>query len=404
MKICYLCADRGISLTKHNGASAHFRSLVRAFAALGHDLMVITASQEGGQELEVPVVAIPAPETLDWLFADTEPTRDRKERALKRERKRVVHALGHIWNNVMAEQVLQEVVPRFRPDVLFEVYSPFGAAGGIMAKRLGVRHVLNVHASLAWEGAAYRRQALQDAAELLEYAAFESASLIVTVSHELRHQLLTAGVRASKIEVIPNGVDVDLFAPEGPTYRNGLDSKVVVGFVGSLKAWHGVDVLAEAFKILASDPRLHLLVVGDGPMAGLLRDLEYELPGQVTVVGAVHPAEVPSFIRAMDVAVAPYPPQERFYFSPLKVLEYMATGRAVVASRIGQLAELIRDANTGLLVPPGDAAALAGAVRRLATDESLRRRLGAQAAVEARHAHTWAQRASEIVDLVQNVH
>ena len=122
------------------------------------------------------------------------------------------------------------------------------------------------------------------------------------------------------------------------------------------------------------------------------------------MVGAVHPAEVPSFIRAMDVAVAPYPPQERFYFSPLKLLEYMATGRAVVASRIGQLAELIRDANTGLLVPPGDAAALAGAVRRLATDESLRRRLGAQAAVEARHAHTWAQRASEIVDLVQNVH
>ena len=106
------------------------------------------------------------------------------------------------------------------------------------------------------------------------------------VSSELRDALIQAGVPASKIAAVPNGVDADLFTPVGEAYRNGFEGKCVVGFVGSLKAWHGLDLLAEAFRRLAADPRYHLLVVGQGPQAKLIESLREELPGRVTQVGA----------------------------------------------------------------------------------------------------------------------
>lgn len=384
MRICYLCGDLGIPLGGRKGASAHVRGLVQAFAALGHDVVLVSPCVDDDLAIGATVVPVPVPKIVDAIPSNGHP--------------RLVRALRHLWNNVAVEQAVEGVLQDYRPHLLYERYGPFGVAGGIVARRMGIPHVLEVNAPLAWEGAQYRQQALQEAAKALEETAFSLASLIVTVSRELRDELVAAGVEESKIVVVPNGADVDMFGPEGPAYRPGLEGKVVIGFVGSLKAWHGIDILVEAFRILAGDPRFHLLVVGDGPMAKTLHSLREELPGRVTVAGAVSHAEVPGFIRGMDVAVAPYPQLAPFYFSPLKVLEYMATGRAVVASRIGQLADLIRDGETGLMVSPGDADALAVAVRRLADDDALRHTIGAAAAAEVRSAHTWGHRASQILE------
>lgn len=388
MRVCYVSADRGIVLSKHNGATAHLRSLVAAMGALADDLVVVTP--EANRGLDADVVAIPTPDVLAELTAATEDDRDRK---------RVRDALGQVWNNVALEQTLGRVIADFRPDLVFEIYSPYTAAGVVAARRHGIPHVLNVHAPLAWEGQIYRRQALQEAAEELERFVFASAPVIVTQTTELRDQLLADGVEEDKVAVVPNGVDVDVFAPGGPSRAPDFAGKVVVGFVSSLKAWHGVELLVDAFREAASDPRLHLLVVGDGPMRRPLRKLADELPGRVTLTGAVPLEDVPAYVRAMDIALAPYPTLERFYFSPLKVLESMAAGRAVIASAIGQLNELIDDGRTGLLVAPGDAHALAVAVRELADDPGRRERLGRAAAEEARSEHTWERRAREILDL-----
>lgn len=400
MRICYLSADRGIRLHKHNGATAHLRSIVRAFSAIGADVSLVTASETGGEDLEdlgIPIVRIPTPHVSESLLSDHAANGNGNKEG--RRRKRVAHALAHIWNNVMAERTLEDVLSRDPPDLLFEVYSPFGVAGGIVARRLGVRHILNAHAPLAREGAEYRQQALQRAAVLLEHTALDAAQLVVTNSKELRDELGAAGIAASKMEVVPNGVDTELFAPEGETYRDGLDGKFVVGFVASLRPWHGIGMLLDAFRELAADPRFHLLVVGDGPGKRELRKLGRELPGRLTHVGEVPVTEVPRYVRAMHVGVAPYPPIPGFYFSPLKVLEYMAAGVPVVGSRIGQMSELVRESEHGLLVPPGDAAALADAIRALAADGERRRRMGAAAAQETRRAHAWTQRAERIVEL-----
>ena len=397
MRILYLCADRGIRFDKHNGATAHFRSLVRAFRALGHELLVLTPSVEAEAAVDAEVVRIPAPAILEDLLREADEKAPRDQREAQRARTRVVHALGHLWNNVVVENLLVTQIQRFRPDFVFEVYSPFGVAGPLTCNRLRVPHVLNVHAPLAWEGATFRAQALQEAAGMLESTALHHAHRIVANSHEMRNELIQAGIESHKIDVVMNGVDLALFSPDGPVHRSAPEGAVVVGFSGSLKPWHGVDVLCAAFRSAAEDPRLHLVVVGDGPLRTEVHRLSDELPGRVTFTGALPLEEVPAWMRGMDVAVAPYPRLERFYFSPLKILDAMACGIANLASNIGQIPELLTHGETALLVPPGDVDALVAALRNLAADAGLRERLGRGGLTQARMRHAWTSRAQEIV-------
>ena len=399
MRILYLCADRGITLEKHNGATAHFRSLVRAFRRLGHELLVLTPSSADNAPLGVPVVRIPTPAIVADLLRELDSPVPRERREAQRAALRTVHALAHVWNNVAVEQTLVDQIERFRPDFVFELHSPFGVAGPLTCNRLGIRHVLNVHAPLAWEGATFRAQSLQEASEALERSALQHAQRIVANSREMRDQLVESGVDPSRIDVVINGVDLDLFSAEGDVQRPAPAGHVVVGFSGSLKGWHGVDVLCDAFRRASVDRRLHLVIVGDGPLRKEVSRFAGELPGRVTLTGALPLEQVPAWVRGMDIAVAPYPQLERFYFSPLKILDAMACGVANVASRIGQIPELIADGETGLLVPPGDAAALAAALLRLADDPALRRRLGQAALREARAKHAWSARAEEIVHI-----
>jgi glycosyltransferase involved in cell wall biosynthesis len=402
MRILYLCADRGISLEKHNGATAHFRNLVRAFTKLGHELLVLTPSSADERILGARVARIPTPLQLVDLLEEAGQTVARDHRETQQRKKRLVHALGHIWNNVVVEQAIVEQVERFRPDFVFELYSPYGVAGALTCNRLGVRHALNVHAPLAWEGATFRAQALQDAADLLEESAFRHAQRIIANSRQMRELLVNAGADPGKIEVVINGVDLDLFSPVGEKRRVGATDTVVIGFSGSLKGWHGVDVLCQAFRRVSVDPRVHLLVVGDGPLRKEVQRLSDELPGRVTFTGAMPQEQAAAWVRGMDVAVAPYPLLEPFYFSPMKILDAMACGVANVASRIGQAPELLREEETGLLVPPGDPDALASALRRLTDDPLLRERLGKAALSEAREKHAWTSRAAEIVEIAMN--
>ena len=384
MRICYLCADAGIPVNGHKGASAHLRGLVGAFRESGHEVLVVSPTIEESLPTGVAGRRIPSPQIVESLHHGKNP--------------RAVRALRHIWNNVAVEQSLNQVIIDFQPNLIYERYSPFGAAGGIVAQAHAIPHMLEVNAPLAWEGKEYRQQALQEAAEVLEEVAFASASSILAVSEELRQELIVLGVSADKVRTIPNGVDTETFDPKGPAAYPLDKDKFVLGFVGSLRPWHGIETLVDAYRQLANDPKFHMLIVGDGPLASTLNALVVELPGRVTLTGAVPQSEVPSFLRAMDVAVAPYPPLDHFYFSPLKVLEYMSTGLPVVASSIGQINDLIQDGETGLLVPPGDSDYLVEAIRRLASDTDLKQRLGSNAAQAIRQEHTWQHRVGQILN------
>jgi glycosyltransferase involved in cell wall biosynthesis len=238
-------------------------------------------------------------------------------------------------------------------------------------------------------------------AEEVARRVFRAATVLLAVSAEVASYLGGYLQARGRIHVVPNGVNPERFSPAFRRLR-GRGEKFMVGFVGSLKPWHGLPTLVEAFSHLHRRyPDTHLLIVGDGPERTRLLDelTRHGLCGAATLCGAVSPAEVPRLLAGMDAAVAPYLQHTPFYFSPLKVYEYMAAGVPVVASRVGQLAELIEHGVTGLLCPPGDALALAAALEELKEAPGLGQRLGGEARATVLRGHTWEAVAERIFRL-----
>jgi glycosyltransferase involved in cell wall biosynthesis len=164
---------------------------------------------------------------------------------------------------------------------------------------------------------------------------------------------------------------------------------------GSLRPWHGVDVLAESWRLLGSDAP-PLLVIGEGPGRAAL-----EAVGAQTA-GAVPHDEVPGLLATASIGLAPYAPDAPGYFSPLKLFEYLASGLAVVAGAIEGVSEVVGEEHA-VLVPPGDPAALAEAVRDLAADAPRRARLGSAGRRLVAAEHTWDRRAGRILELVHEL-
>ena len=263
-----------------------------------------------------------------------------------------------------------------------------------------------MNAPLVLEQRRYRQLVLTAEAEAIEREVLSDARSIAAVSTALRNYAIDNGADPAHVFVLPNGVDTERFHPSGPVASPMPEVDApVIGFVGSLKPWHGLDTLLDALRTLRDrDVPAHLLIVGDGPLRAWIEGYVSGagLTDRVTLTGWVGHDAVPSLVRSVDIAVAPYPPLDDFYFSPLKLYEYLAAGRAVVASAIGQVEQAIDDGRTGLLVPAGDPSGLANALERLCRDEPLRRSLG-QAAFAADQGFTWDANARRVIEIAQTL-
>lgn len=234
---------------------------------------------------------------------------------------------------------------------------------------------------------------------------YHLADQIVTVSAQTKENLVQNwGVAAAKINVIPNGVDVPLFQQPVDTAalraELGLGRAPVLMFVGGFQMWHGLDKLLEALvEIVRTLPETRLLLVGDGPARPFVEQTirRLNLEQSVTITGFVPHAKIPQLLAVADVVTVPYPqlPQE-MWFSPLKLYEYMAAGKAIVASAAGQIKNVIRHEENGLLVTPGDVAELAQACRHLVQNPAERQRLGQQAQREAETEHAWSRQVERL--------
>jgi glycosyltransferase involved in cell wall biosynthesis len=313
-----------------------------------------------------------------------------------------------ILHNLTFRRSVVHAVQHTNPDFIYERYSLWAIAGLLVAKRRSIPLVLEVNAPLAYEEQRYRAGLTwAPLARWVERMCWRAANLIIAVSGALRDRLVTARVTSERIHVLPNAVDTDLFRADvdGRAVRDRfqLANRFVVGFVGSFKAWHGIDLLLEAFQDLhRSDPLTHLLLVGDGPLREALEAQvrNMGLEDSVTFAGGVPHREIPQYLATMDAAIAPYPALEEFYYSPLKLFEYMAAGRAVVSSRIGQVAEVITDGVTGLLFEPGDRVGLVECIERLRKNSELQAELGRNATAACSQ-NTWKQHAVRVVEWVE---
>lgn len=407
MKILYLCPDAGIPVLGRKGASIHVRELVAAFTRAGHQVLVAAQTLNKSpweKPAEIPGTVLQVRPTSSTQAA---------AQAFKElgDRLGVEGSLAGEIRRILYNQELEaELIRRFDsdpPDFVYERASLHGTAGVGVARALGVPLVVELNAPLAVEQNAYRGNGLGDLGARAERWTLSQADAVLAVSAPLREHVLSLGVDPARVHVCPNGVDPARFQPGAPDAglreRLGLGPGPVLGFVGGLRPWHGVEALPELLeRLCGGHPGVQLVIAGDGQLRG---ELEQELrrrglAARAVFLGAIQHDEVGAVLRMIDIALAPYPRLDHpFYFSPLKLFEYMASGRAVVAADCGQISELIRSGETGVLYPPGDLDALAAACDGLLRQPKRRLALGEAAARFIRNHYTWDHNARRAVAL-----
>jgi glycosyltransferase involved in cell wall biosynthesis len=307
-----------------------------------------------------------------------------------------------------------DVLRHRKPGFIYQRHSLNNFVGVRVARQYGVPLVVEYNGSEIWVSRHWSARALAygDLSRRIEDLNFAAADLIVVVSDAIQQELAARGVSADKVLVNPNGVDVDAYSPaidgSGVRARHGLGSTLVFGFIGTFGVWHGADVLAEAYnRLIERRPDLRdatrLLFIGDGPRMARVRAIVDGGPAPANVVfaGLVPQADGPAHLAACDVLVSPHVPNSDgtpFFGSPTKLFEYMAMGRAIVASDLDQVGQVLAHGDTAWLVTPGDPGSLHLGMERVADDADLRRRLGdrARSAVVARH--SWRRHTRRIID------
>lgn len=358
MRIAYVSVDHGIALRGGKGASVHVRSITTALVQRGHNVVLVCAKLGAGN----------APPPVGRIFD-----------------------IGCDQGSYQSQ--LQDIFARECVEVVLERYSLQSGPASAVCLRLGLPLVLEVNAPIVHEAVRHRGLLEVDTALAREQEVFKSAHAIATVSEALVSYARTVAPTTPAV-CIRNGVDVDAFARARPGLRSHDPADLVIGFIGSMKAWHGVDDLLSAFALLAADhPDIRLVLAGNGPEEAAIRDqvARLDLAGRVCFLGVVPHDRIPRVVAGFDIGVAPYRPSTDFYFCPLKVLEYIGAGIPTVFPTIGDLSLIVGDAGVGY--HPGSVEALTEAIGLLVDNAGLRADL-ATAARSRRHEYSW-QRTAE---------
>lgn len=347
----------------------HIAAMVDAFRTLGHEVRVV------GPAAAADARAGRAAQVKAWLPV-------------------AAFEAATLAYNVPERRELRRLVADWRPDLLYKRHARYDVGALLAARAAGVPSILEVN--VVYSARPYRDfepQALQPIATRVERAAFRAATHVIAVSSPLSAQVEALSGRSAM--VVPNGADADLFDParvaprEGPwTPGRGL----LLGWTGGLRDWHGLELLLEAAR--QTDARV--LLVGDGPARPAVEARAHALgiADRLFITGTIGRVDMPAYIAAMDVGVVA--DERTGVASPMKLLEYMAMGRAIVAPDLPNIRDIVTPGEDGLLFTPGDATALAGALACLA-DTDLRRRLGAAARHGLLAHRTWPSIASRVL-------
>jgi starch synthase len=376
VRILYVASDQ--TVPGATGGSVHVLEVARGLAARGHDVhAVVWADGQRARAEDGGVV---------WH--------------------RVGWAPSHRFFRFRARPAVEAIVDEFRPEAVMERYYNFGGEGVRSAARRGIPSLLEVNSPVVDHPGSLK--AALDAALVIhplrryrESLCRQAAALVAPIP-----EIVPPFARA-KTETVTWGANVEAFSPERrrEEVRRALglpEGVVAVLFTGSFRPWHGVHVLEEAARRLRDRRDLYFVLVG-GPRAA-------EGKGYAgRRLGTVPYAEMPPILAAADVGVAPYDPARQrqlalgFYWSPLKIFEYMASGLPTVTIPRSPLTEIVRDGQEGLHAREGDPDALAAAIVRLADDPALRRRMGASARARVVERYSWARHCEQLEAVLRRI-
>lgn len=311
-----------------------------------------------------------------------------------------IYELLEIGYNIPGTLRLYRAIRTHRPEFIYERYSLYNASGALASRLTGVPLILEVNAPLAYEKARYDTVYFPKLAQKLETAIVNSAFKTVAVTEVLRSMLVAKGGEADRIVVMHNGINPDEYpvAHSTPT----ADAPVVLGFVGWFRNWHGLsEMLIALDEQKAFERNVHLMLVGDGPLRPRLEALiaERNLTNHVTITGALSREELLATLPKLDIALQP---AATSYASPMKLFEYMAAGKAIVAPAQPNIQEVLTDGKNGLLFTPDDWKHMITRVMELVGTPETIRTLGEAARESIRTENrTWTGNAKRVQALLQ---
>ncbi|HZS41701.1 MAG TPA: glycosyltransferase family 4 protein [Polyangia bacterium] len=377
--------------------AVHIRGIVNGLRALGHRVDVVsppgvdverTATANGQKVKSVSPLPTKVKPISPWSL-------------LSKNAPEVLFEGIEVAYNAFAWPALEAHLLRRHYGMLYERYALFSLAGVLTAERHRLPFILEVNDSAVVDR--IRPLKLQAAARRVERFVWNRADAIVTITSYFRDLILEAGVAPERVHVIPNAVDDSAFGalPDPGALRRklGLDGKVTVGYVGAINFWRRLDLLMQAFAPLAArHPTAHMVLIGDGPDRAGVGELARTLglDGRVTFTGKVPHAEIPAHLAALDIAVIPH---SNTYGSPMKLFEYMAAGKLVVAPWLPPIVSVIGEDDGGVLFPPLDRDGLERALDGLLADGARRARLGARAREKVLSDYVWRRHAQTILDI-----
>jgi glycosyltransferase involved in cell wall biosynthesis len=368
-----------------DGQFVHLEEMIHALSGLGHEIEIVGPRRVEDERFGADAGFVTG--MKKWLPGAAYETLE----------------LGYALNDYRR---LASAVRAFRPDFIYERYNLYFPSGAWARRRFRVPLLLEVNAPLYEERRRYGGIALPRLAQWSERQAWRGADLVLPVTEVLAGHVAAAGVPRERIHVIPNGINERSFAglPDRETAKRrlGLTGRFVLGFVGFMRDWHGLERVLHFIRD-QTRPDLHALFVGDGPDRARLERIAAEigLSARLTITGVVDRDTVPATIAAFDIALQPAVVE---YASPLKLFEYLYVGLPIVAPNMPNIREVLNDGDNGLLFDPAAESSFHAALTRLLADEDLRRRLAARAAETVRLRDlTWAGNARRVTRLAETL-
>ena len=367
-----------------DGQAVHIEELIASLRALGHEVRVVAPASSNGGDLGSEV---------GWV---------QRLRALL---PKAIYELLELAYSLVAYRRLVRAWEEFKPDVIYERYNLYLLSGLMLKRKTGLPLLLEVNAPLASERGKFGGLGLPFLARWAEGVVWRGADFALPVTRVLAAEVAARGVPEERIFVIPNGINEthfsDVPAPDAAKRALGWDDALVLGFTGFIREWHGVDRVLRWMATEAAPANARLLIVGDGPAR---QDLErlgkaLGLGERVRFTGVIPRERVPEHVAAFDVALQPAVVP---YASPLKLFEYLALAKAIVAPRQPNIEEVLTDGENASLFDAGDPTGLETALTRLSTDRGLREHIASGAGTTiARLGLTWSRNAQRVTALAR---
>lgn len=387
MNILYTHRTRG-----RGAEGVHIREIVEALREEKHNVQVISAPGADPFRKSAPSAKVLRSRPTGWsYFSSYAP-------------QLVFEAAELLYNGYLYWQCAQ-AQKKEKIDFIYERYALNTFATVLFAKRNRIPIILEINDATGIERT--RKHWLEGTAQRIEKWIFSNADHLLTISSEFQRILISRGVPWRKVSFHPNAANLRKFDPKrgdgGIRERLGISDKIVVGFVGSFAAWHGIDLLREVIpRIAATNPRVHFLLVGNGvsfpDFLAWVRNCR--LVNTVTLTDRIPDHRIPEYIAAMDIGLIP---NSNRYGSPMKLFEYLAMGAVPVVPDLPPMRDVVVKSRTAMFFPPRDTDMMATQLEKLIADDNLRARMSNAAIKLARERHTWQHNASRILKIFNSI-